>query len=291
MITDDICDEIDLFTLHEPPKPGIFKWWIEPTCNATVDLEQIKADVADAEVSNSQRGCTEFTSICSTAPVWSVSNPRKIYYCGIEDANRDCRNYTSFNNIYLNSYPKAGLPTLCASMPNNLCVPANCSKDCIDVDNRQQSDTVFIYLDYAARALKAFYDYILPLVSCSNLLKRALQTFSACRMLAKALLLMGCGATCYAFIFCVGICNQMRGQKRFFKKKDPDAVVEEEDEFDALNMASEAPKKEGRPRSHSRGKSPGRPRSPGGSRPNSPGGSNEPYGRPQKSPERSPRNV
>lgn len=107
---------------------------------------------------------------------------------------------------------------MCTGLSNSQCTVSECARSCTDSNNQEYANETVTNLDYANRSKTTYETYVVPLLSCNNLITRAIQPFTVCRTVVKAFYLTGAGATAYALFFIIGIGVQFRGQKRFFKR-------------------------------------------------------------------------
>jgi len=237
LVMRDACDEIKL---HFKRQPGLFQWYLVPLCTKTLDFGSIQADIQQSEYDAAVEGCTDMLSICDSSSVYNPASPDIVFQCGITNATAQCDGALKFETIFNATTEKSGTSACSpAGTPSNPCDMRRCATDCINANTRSKAASALLSLSDANQAVSVFTGPVSDLFNCNVVIDKSFLAFSKCDALAEGMLLIGSGATIYAFAFAVGICVMFKGQKHFFK---PPPEVDDEKE---ANREPTAPEKEG----------------------------------------------
>lgn len=220
LILRDACGEVNAY--RDGRKPGIVAWYVVPTCKRTLPFDSFKNTIDRAERENSVKACTELMKICkSDSIVWNPADPKRVFFCdGLTNATRQCTAFANVSN-YINT-TKICTPIVggygCTEGASSECTFRKCASGCNPQDLQDAARTAIDAMDMAAAALRAFNEFVRPVLDCEAILDVAIGAFASCDKVQLSLWYLGTGALLFQILSGGGLVSIWVGQKRWFSE-------------------------------------------------------------------------
>lgn len=212
----DVCAEIDL---QETRQPGLFQWYVVPTCENTANFSAYKEQITTMEADFSKQFCQEMSKYCSPSTTYNSGTPDDVFYCTTTNATAatDCPNFDNATAILNAAFAKTGSGVCGATN----CTFRQCPTQCVDTTLQSNTADALKILDNANRIFNAL-DIVLPLMSCNAVVDIVVKLLASCPDLRDGLLKTGVAF----FMSLIGIVFawivMFRGQKLWFSQDDYD---------------------------------------------------------------------